>query len=207
MNGQETIDFFETIVEDSLDQTAALILLNNAKNKVEGEYDLEILKTLDASQSASSAAKPLPANYNRTIGGILYVNNQPYRQVPFEQQKALANSGLRWYLDMKNSNYYLLGSNLSGTINHFYIYQTDDITLTTSAVWPARFHPLLAFEMAELFYAIDQGDRGRAWDDKWAIQHALLKRSLVDWDTKLKKYAEENAVPMDQDSEYPLSMM
>lgn len=205
--GSEIIEFFETIVEDSLDETAAYILMNNAKNKVEGEREWEILKKFDSSQSASSAAKNLPDDFDRPIDGIIYVNAQPYIQVPFEQQRLMQNSALRWYLDMRQSKYYLLGSNLSGTIYFPYIYQTDDIAEGTSPVWPAKYHPLIAFEMAELFFAIDQGERPLAWDDKWAVQHQLLKNSMLTWDVKLQKRSIENVVPFDYDGEIPLGMM
>lgn len=207
MTGQEIVDFFEEIVDDSIDQTAALILLNNAKNKLEGSRPWAYLKAIDSSEQASSAAKSLPSNFNRPIDGTIYVDRQPYIQIPFEQQRLFSQSALRWYLDMKNSAYYLLGNNLSGTIYFPYIIQTDDITISTSPLCPARFHPLFAFEMADIFYGIDQGERGAAWDDKWIIQYRLLKASMDDWDIQLQKQAFENSVLPDFEGAYPLEMM
>lgn len=204
MNGAQVIDFFENIIEDSIDGDTAYVLMNNAKNKVEEERDWEMLKKLQTA-SAGSSAIALPADYRTTLQ--IYVNNQTYSQIPFEQKNLFANSALRWYLDFANSNIYLLGSNITGTFNHFYKKTTDDIDEDSSPVWPTRFHPLLAFEMAELYFAIDQGDRPRSWDDKWNTQKQLLRLAMVDWDTQLKRRANENAMPPDSEPEYDLSQM
>lgn len=205
MTGQEIIDRFETFVEDSLDQDAALLLMNNAKNDIESEREWEMLKKLDSSSSATSSAITLPTDFNRPIDGTIYVGTQPYVQIPFEQQRLQSQAALRWYLDLRNNCYYLLGPSLSGTVYFPYIYQTNDLTISTSPVWPSRFHPLLAFKMAELFYSIDQGERGRSWDDKWAIQYRILKNSMIDWDVKLQRQSLEYATPLDVGLDIPLS--
>lgn len=190
MTGAEIVAMFEGMVDDSIDSTLAYQLLNNAKNKVEGEREWEMLKKLDTSASAASSPITLPSDWNRTIS--IFVGTTEFFQIPFEQQKQFSGSGRHWYLDLKNSRYYFTGSP-SGTVNHFYIYQTDDVTAGTAPVWPARFHPLLALEMAELFFSIDQGERNFTWDDKFLVQKTLLKNAMVDWDVKLGKRAIENA--------------
>jgi hypothetical protein len=200
MTGQELKTFVETIVDSNIDDEAFLVLLNTAKDKLEGERDWSFLQVLDSSQSATSSAIPLPTTipYSRTLS--LYVGSIPYHQIPFEQSKMLANSAQRWYLDLRNSCYYILG-NAQGTINHFYIWKTPDLTLATSPVFDSRYHKILAFECAELFYALDGGERGRSWDDKWAIQKRVLKNAMVDWDVALNRRASENAVPIDYEPE------
>lgn len=204
MNGAAILEFFENIIEDSLDTDTAYILMNNAKNKVEEERDWEMLKKL-ATASAGSSAIALPADYRSTLQ--VYVNNQPCQQIPFEQKNLFANSALRWYLDFANGNIYLLGSNITGTFNHYYKKTTSDIASGTEPVWPSRFHPLLAFEMAELYFAVDQGDRPRSWDDKWNTQKQFLRFSMVDWNVALVRRAVENGMPQDYEAEFDLSMM
>lgn len=205
MTGAQIITMFETLIDDTLDSDLEYQLLNQAKNQIEDERDWSMLKKCDSSQSATTSAITLPADYRRTIA--LYVNNQPYMQIPFEQKNLMAYSALSWYLDFANGTYYLLGSNLSGTVYHYYIKTTSDVESATSPVWPSRFHPLIAYDMAEMWWQIDQGDRSRSWDDKWAVKKELLRRSMVDWDTSLQKRAVENALPADFDNEFPLSMM
>ncbi len=204
MTGQQIIDFFRGLVDDELDVDFELQLLNGAKEKVEGDRDWEFLKKLDNSKSATSSGILLPSDYSRTK--IIYVGSVPYDQIPFEQKPLFANSSNCWYLDFLNNMFYLLGTNLSGTVNHYYIYKTPDIALNTSPVWP-RAHQLLAYEMAELYYTIDQGDRNFAWDDKHAIQKELYRRSLVDWDAAIQSKANANAAQDDTDYEMPLGLM
>jgi hypothetical protein len=191
MTTQQIIDFFENLVDDTLDADFAVDLANNAKDKIEGERPWAMVKRLDSSQSASSAAKTLPTGYLGTIEMRISGASNPLIQVPFEKQDLYTGGGY-WYLDMANSQFYLTGSNLSGTIKHFYKKQTDDLTLSTSPIWPAKFHKLIAFEMAELFFAIDQGDRSRSWDDKWSVQRELLRRAMIDWDVALQQAAIES---------------
>lgn len=205
MTGTELIEFFEAIVEDSLDTDLALSLINNAKTKVEEERDWEFLKKLQPAQAASASAKTLPADYASTIS--MYVDRQQYHQIPFEQQKMFEQSNHRWYLDLANNSFYLLGNILTGTIYHYYKRFTDDITEGTSPVWPVRFHKLLAFEAAELFFAVDQGDRPRSWDDKWAVQKQQLRLAMIDWDVRLSKRAVENGLQPDQEMELDLGTL
>ena len=204
MTGTELITLLESFVDDELDQDTALALLNNAKDKLESERDWSFLKT-SSSSSATTAAITLPSNYSRTIA--IYVGTTPYLQIPFEQQRLFVGSGGHWYLDLASNALYLTGSNLSGTMYHYYIKKTDDLTTSTEPVWPSRFHKLLAFDAAELYYAVDGGDRGRSWDDKFALQRELIRRSMVDWDVRLQARAYENQLPDAMDYEVPLSLM
>lgn len=197
MLGSDILTFFQNIVDDTIDTTVAYQLMNNAKNKIEGERDWEMLKKVDSSLSASNAALALPTDYDHTVN--LYVNTTPYIQVSFDQKFLFQNAALRWYLDMANSNFYILGSNISGTVNHVYIKTTPDITSSTSPVWPNKFHLLLAFEMAIIYFAIDQGLKVFSWETDWAAQYQTLKNSMIDWDVKLQKRAVENLVPADYD--------
>jgi hypothetical protein len=207
MIGSEIVTAFETMVEDSVDLDFAYQLMNNAKVKVEGTRDWCFLQMMDSSQSSGSGAKTLPTLYSRTPKGILYVNTQPFYQVPFNQKHLFEGSSYRWYLDMVNNQFYLLGNTPSGTINHPYIKRTPAITSGTSPVFPEDYHLLLAFEMAEIFYAKDQGDRSRSWDDKWSRQHRLLKDLMIDWDVQLQAASFENALPRDSNPEADLSTM
>lgn len=206
MTGQEIKDLFENIIEDSLDEDTFLALVNNVKEIIENERDWEMLKVLDNSKTATTSAIDLPTSpaYSRTLG--IFVGSTPYHQIPFEQSKMLEQSAQRWYLDLRNSQYYLLGNLTSGTVNHFYIWATPDLTLATSPVWP-RFHRVLAFAAAELFFAVDQTENARAMDAKWARQYLILKRTMVDWDVALQRRSAENAMPIDYEPEIDIGRL
>lgn len=204
MTGAEIVTMVETMVGDDLDSVLAYQMLNVAKDKIEGERDWAILKRLQQ-LSAGTSANTLPTDYARTIA--MYVNNQPYLEIPYTEQKLQSLSALRWFLDMYAGTYTLIGTTISGTINHFYVRTTDPITSATSPVWPSRFHPLIAYEMARDYFAIDQGERGRSWDDKFAFMHETLRRSMVDWDAQLQRRANENTTTYDENYEIPLGML
>ena len=205
MTGADIVTMYQTMVRDTMDSVLEYQLLNVAKDRIEEERDWAFLKKLDASQTASSALNTFPTDYSRTLK--MCVNNQEYLEIPFEEQKVYANSGLRWYSDLAAGGFYLLGSNLSGTINHFYARFTDPIISTTSPVWPARFHALIAFEMAADYFTVDQGDRARSWDDKYEIKYQQLRNAMISWNAALKRRSDENTNMYDPDADFPLSMM
>ena len=189
MNGQAIIELFENLVDDSLDADFELQLANIARKKVEAKRPWSFLKKLDSSQSASSSGLTLPTDYMRT--DRLVVGSTRLDQVPFEQAYLYTSASGYWYLDYANGVFYITGVSPSGAVKHYYIRKTPDLTLTTSPVWP-DYHELIAYEMAEQFFAIDQGDRSRSWDDKHAMQKALLERAMVEWDVRLQADAVEN---------------
>ncbi len=205
MTGTELKTMFEELVDDTLDEDLTYQIMNQAKDEIEAEREWEMLKKLDSSQTASTSEKTLPTDFLSPI--ILYIGNQPQYQVPFEQQHLFSNTSLRWVLKMATGKYQLLGSPTSGTLNFYYIYQTDDLTSGTSPVWPAKFHKLIPFKMAELYYAIDQGEKGLSWDDKWEKQYKMIHSLMVNWDANLKKRAVENAASTTDDVSIQLGDM
>lgn len=206
MTGAEIKTFFEGIIDDTIDTDVTYNLMNLAKEEVESERPWEMLKKMDSSLSASSAAKALPSDFFLPIDTI-YVGTTPYFQVPFEQQRLFANSANRWYIDLANSVYYLLGSNQSGTIYFPYIYKTTDLAAGVTPVWPARFHKRIPFRMAELYYAVDQGDKALAWNEQWGKEAELLRLMMQTWDSNLKKRAIENMSPLDEVPETDIGLL
>lgn len=189
MTGAEIITLFESLVDDTLDAVLELQLANLAIKKVEARRPWSFLKKLDSSQSATTSAITLPSDYRRTL--FLRLLGKKLTQIPFEQQDVLSSLSGCWYLDSANGTYYLTGTPPSGTLKHFYLKKTTAITTATSPVWP-DFHELIAYEMAEDFFAIDQADRSRSWDDKHAMKKQLIERAMIDWDVELEAQALEN---------------
>lgn len=195
MTGTQIREFFHGLIDsDELDEDVELALANAAKEEVESVRGWEILKKCDTSQLASASAKTLPADFFLPQMIILGSETSPLQQIPFEQKEIFATNSRCWYLDLANNNYYLLGTQTSRTIRFYYSYETPDILAGTSPVWPERFHKVIAYKMAKLFYAADQTEINFAWDRAWDVQHDLLMRLMIDWDVKLKKRAIENGL-------------
>ena len=169
MTAAEIITVFEGLVDDSLGQESALALLNAKKDEIEDSRDWSFLMAV---QSASGPSFSLPADYKRTVA--LHVGGLPFSPVPFERRAEFQSGG-----------------SPSGSVVHTYQVQTDEIAISGSPVWPERFHKLLAFAMAADFYAVDQEERGRSWDDKWTGSAERMLRAMKDWDiAKYRRSAE-----------------
>lgn len=201
---------FRAIIDDKLDDTLELQLANLAKTEIEEDRDWEFLVTLDESISSSSSdtyttSHALPTRFLRPLDEGLYIGNDqiPYILFPYKQRDRYKNIARRWYIDHKNSLYYIAGTNISGTHHHFYIGGTADITTGQAWTFPSRFHPILPIKMAELFYPVNTGEKVRAWDDRWVLQYRVLFDSMVKWDHRLKSVAAKGAARMPNYDTYP----
>lgn len=190
MTAQECIDKSHNYISDELDSDFELQLVNDAKNAIESELQLEITKKLDSSGSTSpgqtsTTQHSLPADFLSPLP--IYVGTSLVQPVPFEKQQFYKDTSGYYWIDLASGTYHLCGTqNSAQTIYFFYQYDTGDMALTDSPVWPTRFHSLIPLEMAAIYYPIDAGERDRMLDDKFWAQHTRWKRLLTDWDHKLK---------------------
>jgi len=198
MTGQQIINKFHNYVSDELDSDFELQLVNDAKNAIESELMLEITKKLNSSGSTTAGqtyttARSLPADFYLPL--VIYVGTTPYYPVPFErQQEYYGVSGYYW-IDMANSNYYLSGTQgAANTIYFYYQYATTDLTVSTSPVYPTRFHSIIPLEMARIYWQIDQGEKNRAWTLEYQADYTRWKRLMQDWDARLKLNAINNSI-------------
>jgi hypothetical protein len=201
MTGQNIIDKFTNLVSDSLDADFALQLVNDAKNAIETELELEITKKLNSSSSTtagqtSTTAITLPSDFFTPL--TIYIGTTPYTPIPFEHQQFFKDEAQRYWIDHANNHYRLTGTQGSAqTIYFFYQYATTDLTTTTSPVWPTRFHSLIPLEMARQHWQIDQGERSRSWDDKFQADYLRAKNLMIQWDQKLKLAAIDSSAYLD----------
>jgi hypothetical protein len=191
MTGQEIITMFGELTGESLDDDAGLRLMSMAKDKVEAERPWEMLKVLDNSNTSVvgrtySTGYDLPIDfaYDRKI----VINGLELTPVPSDEQIAYKDSEGYYFIDIANDTFHLCGIvKTAHTIYLFYIKFTPAITLTTSPVWPTRFHPYLAFKMAEIYQAGQDADdisyRMSATQRKEADE---LHEAMIDWDDQLK---------------------
>lgn len=188
----------EILGGDTIDSTFFYQVLNAMKDKVEDERPWMFLRALDSSQTASTGNNyttsiALPTAWRSTYK-LLVGTDQPYVQVPFDQQHLYRNNGRYFVVDVGNSVYYLLGNvGTADTIYHYYIKTTDDVTSSTEPTWPSRFHPILAYEVAGYIQL------GQDADDIFArmapenkAQATLLINSMRSWDSNLQLAAQNN---------------
>jgi len=191
MTGQQILDKFENYTGDSLDPDFTLQLANDAMHEIEEDVRPEGLKKVDTSRSTAvdqtyTTAIPLPTDFFLPAK-FIYVGTERYYQVPLERALEYRDSNGFYYVDTANGEYHLCGRQTSvQTITFPYFYATADLTLNTSPVWPTQFHSLIPLRMAEMYFAIDGGERGRSWDDKYARLYQQRLNRFRDYDAKLK---------------------
>lgn len=208
MTADEILSQFEELIQDSLDQTTELFLLNEVKNTIEQERLYAKLRRLNVSQTASpgdtfQTMKALPDDFSMPSPRGIYVGTDliPYGLVNFESQIAFQAITYSYYIDYYASQFALCGSvSMSGIIKFFYQAFSPELALVADGgqpwIFPTRFHPRLVYEMAIKYFAIDQGDKSRAWDDRWTAWAKLLKEQMASWDDSLQMPALQNEANM-----------
>ncbi len=204
MTPQEILSQFEELIQDTLDQVTELFLLNEVKNTLETSRLWAKLRRLNTSQTANvgdtfQTMKSLPSDFALPSPRGIYVGTDliPYRIVNFESQIDFQAITYAYYIDYYASQFALCGTvSISGTIKLFYQAFSPDLNLTDNTPWifPARFHPILPYLMAIKYFAIDQQDKSRAWDDRWTIFAKEIKEAMVAWDDSLQMQALQNEI-------------
>lgn len=191
MTTNEIKSMFERLIDDTVSDDLALDLANTAKDAIETERDWEILLSSDTSNTTTvgntfETAIALPTDFSNVVD--IFVGDYRQLPIPFEHQRRWKDSQARYFIDYKNNNLYLCGTvSTSETIYIYYLYETDALTLTTSPVWPARFHKLIAYKMADIYLSgVDADDLTRQQYVHHKIQADNLYKQMVRYDTELK---------------------
>ena len=191
MTGQNILDLFHNLIDDTVEGDFALDLMNNAKDILESERDWEMLIKEDATNTTTvgytfANAITLPTDFLNVVG--IFVGDYEQLPIPFEKQRDWKDSQARYFIDYANKELHICGKvGTSETIYIYYIYQTDDLTADTSPVWPAKFHKLIAFKMADIYFqSIDADDLTRQQYIGHRLQADLLYKQLLQWDAGLK---------------------
>lgn len=208
MTGAEIKTFAEGLLDDNVTWSDEhfYTLLNVAKTKVEELKLWQFLKKT-YSQSATSSLITLPSDFAEDYKVL--VGTTEYFPIPFEEQYAYANMSNTYYIDWANGQIKLLGSNISGTLYLFYKRFTDDIAETTSPVFPARFHPLLAYYVVAVHQAGTDSDDIMARMSPVNRQAAFeLERAMKSWDSAITMRVQNNQIGVANTvSEYPIELM
>lgn len=204
MTADQIIAQFEILIQDSLDQTTELFLLNQVKNTFESSRLWALLQRLDTSQTASTGdtyqtPHTLPGDFALPSPRGIYAASDliPYIQVPFESQIDFQAITYVYFIDYFAQKFYLAGTpGQSGPIKFFYRAYSPQLDLVVNGgqpwIFPTRFHPILPYLMAIKYFAVDQGDKSRAWDDRWTTFADEIRQTMIEWDDQLQMLALQN---------------
>lgn len=138
----------EAVLDETIDNYTFLSLLNLAKDFREGMRPFCFLHKLNDSNTSSTAAITLPTDF-REIKKVM-VGDQTVYEIPFDQQHLYRQSSGKFYIDHSAGTLNLLNPTTGKTVYIYYLKTTPEITAEVTPVWPARFWPILAFDVAEI---------------------------------------------------------
>lgn len=207
MTGQSLLDIFNNLTDESIDSDEALTLFNIVKDIIEADRPWRMLIKEYSSLTMGTSdtyltAKSLPSDFlyeTKVLLGIQADNSYyEYDPVSFEERRLHYGFSSKYCIDFANLNLYILGTPAKTmTIYLYYIYSTPDLTLSTSPVWPEKFHriiPLLASEIWKAGVDIDTIELQGAL--QMSKQGGMLFHSMEKWDTMLKLKSMNNATPI-----------
>lgn len=200
MTGTQIKQMAENILDgDTIDEVFFYNVLNSAKDQIEDSRPWMFLRKLDTGTTAvAGSALSLPTDWRMTWK--LYVGqDQQYIQVPFDQLHLYRNETHRFVVDVASGTYTILGTvGGSNTVYHYYLKTTDDVTSDTSPVWPARFHPILAYYVAGYVQmGVDSDDLFARMAPENKVQAQSLLSSMERWDSNLQMREQNGQIAID----------
>lgn len=183
---------FESMVDDTIDSTLALQLVNDAKNEIEGMIAWEQLKrelifSVNTGYTYATAATALPTRFALPVRMVEFSSYLPYDKFDYDDLHARVNAPYGYYIDLANGNLHLTGTgHTAKTMYFFYTTYSADLEEDDTWVFPSRFHSVIPLKMAQLYYAVDAGEKGRAWDDRWNAEYERKVQEMYSWNDKLK---------------------
>jgi hypothetical protein len=193
MTGEAIIDYFRWLVDDdTVDSTQELALLNDAYDFLCASQFWFFLRSTDTSQTIASGdtTYALPSDFlftkviylRQSATSTTFVECTP---VPYEDRLRHLGDATKYYIDQKNSQVVFCSDpmNYAGWLMyHDYQYQPTQLTTSTSPAFNRAFHTLLAFEMAEMYYFNDQGEKQRSWNREMREKRDEKLAGLRAWD-------------------------
>lgn len=212
MNGQDIIDHFYWLVDDdTLDSTRAVVLLNQAYDRLMMKRAWVFLYKTDTAQTASSSTTSYDAPTDQLfpIAVRFYHANHGYsddfKPIPYKKRRQYHNVSGYYYYDFRQAKIVFTAAptSYSGwTIEQDYAYQPAQLATNTSPVFNRAFHPLIAFEMARFYWFNDQDEKDRTWDKELGGEYKEMFFDMLQWNNRLDS---ADSPDLDADDPYNLS--
>jgi hypothetical protein len=215
MSYDQLITFFESLVDDAPDSATEEVLADVAYTKRNDMRFWTFLMKLDSSitQGASdtwATEHSLPSTAGaefeeayRVFGGAGGQNE--YLPVPFEDILNHIGGQNRYSIDYLNNKIRFTGG-AAQTIYLWYKYRPTSLiglttaqkAATTTIVWPKRFVPIIAFDMAVTYLGgVDADDIARQQVPFHNAAHRELYNAMIAWDSKRRmKMFSNSASPL-----------
>lgn len=199
MTPTEILDFFKTLVDDAPDEESSFILMDTAYTKRNDARFWSFLLKLNTSITHGVSdtwltTKTLPADFSEPYKVFGGASDNEYDPVPFENVLTYISAFNKYTIDYANLQMRFTGGASSAlTVYLWYKYfPTSLIGLTTAQkvsettiVWPKRFCPILAYDMAEMYFGgIEADEITRQMTPFQRQAHKELTRAMIQWDAR-----------------------
>lgn len=117
-------------------------------------------------------------NVSNASSSVVFVgtNYTPYIVIPFSQRRNYRNASNVCYIDFStNRLYFTLQPTSAESVEYDYIKVATDITTSTSPIFPAQFHDIIAYGMAAKFDPIQLTNQVESYQ---RINTALYNQKL-----------------------------
>lgn len=154
-NGEEIIELFELLVDDSSELSSAeeLDLLNSAYLEICDDRPWELLKEEFSGVTDGSDSVSLPSNfsyfveYNDYGEKVVYVDGREYKVINYSERRQYVDNNAVAYV--KGDTLYFMVAPVSGlTVLGDYIKVPEEIELDTYPIFPDSYHKMIAYKMA-----------------------------------------------------------
>ena len=112
-----------------------------------------------------------------------------YSQIPVERKQEYKDDNTKFYLNLKTSQIFLCGTlDRNYTVHQYYIANSPEIDENTPWIFPARFHPILACDVAQWYrenFDYDVVNVNQA--DRIANLSRLIFSQMTEWDGSLQE--------------------
>lgn len=204
MIGSEIIEKFELYIDDvtELSTTEELGVLNKRYRYVLNDRPWEFLKKQASGTTSTSVPYvALPSDfaymtpnanhstedyYAQTPVVFVGTDYTPYKVVSWSDRRQYRDHERVCYIDIVNSRLYFAKQPTSALTYEFdYIYNPDDITLSTSPVFPTRFHDMLFHGMCVDDFIIQQSDKAKSYASENLASHDAILEQMRYWNSQL----------------------
>ena len=203
MTGQEIINKFSLWVDDGteLSATDELELLNDVYKEVWTERPWEFAKK-SYSGSISGTTVALPSDLAYITENARYTDNQAnnyidnqaprlvwigdnyYRLINWSDRKQYEGKEGYCYIDIVNDNL-VFTTSVSGTVEYDYVFFPEDLTTSTSPVFPSAYHKVLVHLMASSDYAIQQFNKAKSYASENQVKANEILEKMRIWNANL----------------------
>lgn len=176
---------------ETIEQSLGILLANHIKDWVEARRNWRMLVKENSDNNFGPSdnyltAKALPDDFS--IDMEVWIDDIEYTGIPFERRRRYKDAGQKYAIDIASNNMYVHGSiATSKPIYLYYKYQTDELAIDTSPVWPERFHKLISFLMTEIYLVGVEALEGTVQS---ALEHSKQGQIILDamenWDDDLR---------------------